>query len=126
MILRACSRKVSSPSLSEMEFTIPFPWRHLSPASMISHFEESTVMGTLVMSGSDWTRRRNLVIISTPSIRPSSKQMSMTGAPFSTCWRATARASSRRPSLIILRKTGEPATLVRSPIMRKFLSAVWL
>ena len=53
----------------------------------------------------------------TPSIMPSSMQMSRTFAPFSTCCRATLTASSYLPSLISLANLGEPATLVRSPIM---------
>jgi len=39
-------------------------------------------------------RSRNLAIMTLPSMRPSSKQMSMTLAPLTTCWRATSRASS--------------------------------
>ena len=53
----------------------------------------------------------------TPSIMPSSMQTSITLAPFSTCCRATETASSYLPSLISFAKRGEPATLVRSPIM---------
>jgi hypothetical protein len=53
----------------------------------------------------------------TPSIMPSSMQMSRTLAPFSTCWRAMETASSYLPSLTSLANLGEPATLVRSPIM---------
>src|SRR5258708_13615314 len=45
-------RNFSSPSFSEIEFTMPLPCRHLSPASMTSHFEESTIKGTLATSGS--------------------------------------------------------------------------
>ena len=52
------------------------------------------MIGTLAMSGSVCTRFRKRVIISTPSIIPSSKQISMTLAPFWTCWRATSTASS--------------------------------
>ncbi len=51
-------------------------------------------------------------------MRPSSMQTSMTLAPFSTCWRAMATASSSLFSLISLANFGEPATFVRSPIMR--------
>ncbi len=61
----------------------------------------------------------------TPSIMPSSMQMSMTLAPFSTCWRATLTASSYLPSLTSLANFGEPATLVRSPIMMK-TSCCWV
>jgi len=38
-------------------------------------------------------------------------------APFSTCWRATASASSKRPSRIIFAKARLPVTLVRSPML---------
>jgi hypothetical protein len=41
----------------------------------------------------------------------------MTWAPFSTCWRATDRASSKRPSRIMRAKALEPVTLVRSPTL---------
>src|SRR5580658_1280173 len=50
---------------------------------------------------------------------PSSMQMSRTLAPFSTCWRATLTASSNLPCFTSLANFGEPATLVRSPIMMK-------
>ena len=73
--------------------------------------------GTLATSGSLASSCRKRVMAATPSIMPSSMQMSMTLAPFSTCWRATLTASSYLPSLISLANLGEPATLVRSPIM---------
>ncbi len=31
---------------------MPLPWTHLSPASITDHFDESIIIGTLVMSGS--------------------------------------------------------------------------
>ena len=61
---------------------------------MTSHFDESTITGTLQMSGSEAMRLRKRVIAATPSIIPSSMQTSMTCAPFSTCWRAIASAAS--------------------------------
>ena len=73
--------------------------------------------GTLATSGSLASSCRKRVMAATPSIMPSSMQMSMTLAPFSTCWRAMLTASSYLPSLISLANFGEPATLVRSPIM---------
>ncbi len=73
--------------------------------------------GTLATSGSLARSKRKRVIAATPSIIPSSMQMSMTLAPFSTCWRATLTASSYLPSLTSLANFGEPATFVRSPIM---------
>ena len=57
----------------------------LQPASITSNFEESIMIGTFAMSGSDAIRLRNVVIASTPSIRPSSMLTSMICAPFSTC-----------------------------------------
>ena len=45
-------RNFASPSLSEMELTIPLPCRHFRPASMTSHLEESIMKGTLATSGS--------------------------------------------------------------------------
>ena len=84
---------------------------------MTSHLEESIMKGTLATSGSAASSVRKRVMAATPSIMPSSMQMSMTLAPFSTCWRATLTASSNLPSLTSLANLGEPATLVRSPIM---------
>ncbi len=53
---------------------------------------------------------------------PSSKLMSMMLAPFSTCWRAIASASSKLPSRTRRANLGEPVTLVRSPTIVKLLS----
>ena len=50
--------------------------------------------GTLATSGSLPSSCRKRVMAVTPSIMPSSMQMSRTLAPFSTCWRATLTASS--------------------------------
>ncbi len=47
----------------------------------------------------------------------SSMLMSMIWAPFSTCWRATARACSKSPFRIMRAKALEPVTLVRSPML---------
>ena len=49
--------------------------------------------------------------------------MSMTWAPFSTCWRATATASSNCSSRIRRAKAFEPVTLARSPTLTKRLSS---
>ena len=43
--------------------------------------------------------------------------MSMICAPFSTCWRATASASSNWPFKIMRANAFEPVTLVRSPTL---------
>ena len=47
----------------------------------------------------------------------SSMLMSITCAPFSTCWRATDSACSNSPFRIIRAKALEPVTLVRSPML---------
>ena len=53
----------------------------------------------------------------------SSMLMSMTWAPFSTCWRATATASSNCSARIRRAKALEPVTLARSPTLTKRLSS---
>jgi hypothetical protein len=61
---------------------------------MTSHFDESIMIGTREMSGSEAIRLRKRTIAACESSIASSMLMSMTCAPFSTCWRATASASS--------------------------------
>ena len=78
----------------EIELTIGLPWTFLSPASITSHLEESTMTGTRLMSGSEATSLRKRSMAATPSIMPSSMLTSMTCAPFSTCCAATDRAVS--------------------------------
>ncbi len=90
---------------------------------MTSHFDESTITGTRLMSGSDAMRLRNRTIASTPSIMPSSMLTSITCAPFSTCWRATVRAVEKSPALIRLRKRADPVMFVRSPTFTKRVSS---
>jgi hypothetical protein len=51
---------------------------------MTSNFEESIIIGTLAISGSDKAILTNLVIAFLPSISPSSKLKSKIYAPFST------------------------------------------
>jgi hypothetical protein len=77
-----------------MELTIALPCTHLSPASITSHLEESTITGTRLMSGSEATSLRKRSIAATPSIIPSSMLTSMTWAPFSTCCAAIVSAVS--------------------------------
>src|SRR5688500_14310792 len=55
---------------------------------------------------------------------PSSMLTSSTWAPFSTCWRATTMASSKRPSRISFLNCALPVTLVRSPMLMKLDSGV--
>ncbi len=78
----------------EIELTIGLPCTHLRPASITANLDESIMIGTRLMSGSPATSLRNRSIAATPSIMPSSMLTSMTWAPFSTCWAATARAAS--------------------------------
>ena len=121
-MIRACSRKASSPSFKEIELTIDLPWRHFSPASITSHLEESIIIGTRAISGSDMIRFRKIVISVFASNNPSSILTSITKAPSSTCWRAIERASSYFFSLMRRRNLREPATLQRSPTFTKFIS----
>ncbi len=83
----------SSPSFMEIELTIGLPWTHFSPASITWNFEESTMIGTRAMSGSEATRLRNVTIAASESSSPSSMLTSITCAPFSTWSRATASAA---------------------------------
>ena len=93
-IFRACALKFSSPSFKEMEFTIPLPCKHFKPDSITVHLDESTIIGSLAISGSDAKRFKNLVMAASESSMPSSMFTSISCAPPSTCWRATASAPS--------------------------------
>ncbi len=117
----ACSRKASSPSLSEIELTTALPWTQRRPASMTDHFDESIITGTALMSGSVASRSRNRDIASAESSIASSMFTSMSWAPASTCWRATSTASSNRSSRISFANLREPVTFVRSPTFTKTL-----
>ena len=101
----------------EIELTMPLPWMQRRPASITSHLEESTMIGTRAMSGSLAIRCRKRTMAALLSSMASSMLMSITWAPFSTCWRATARASSNWPLRIMRAKALEPVTLVRSPML---------
>ena len=101
---------------------MPFPCRHLRPASITCHLLESTMTGTRAMSGSEATRLRNVTIAASESSRPSSMLTSMICAPLSTCWRATSSASAYLPSRISFAKRADPVTFVRSPTFTKFVS----
>ncbi|GIT12750.1 MAG: hypothetical protein CM1200mP34_1560 [Verrucomicrobiales bacterium] len=116
---RACPRNCSSPSFKLIELTMPLPWMHFRPASMTDHFELSIMIGTREMFGSEAIRLRNRVIAASESSMLSSMFTSIICAPFSTCCRATASASSYWSFLISLAKRGEPVTLVRSPTLTK-------
>ena len=67
------------------------------------------------MSGSDATRFKKYFMAFTASSIPSSILISIICAPFSTCWRATDRASSYFSLMIKFANTFEPVTFVRSP-----------
>ena len=72
---------------------MPLPCRHLRPASITVHFDESIMIGTRAMSGSAATRFRKRTIAASESSMPSSMLMSMICAPLATCWRATSSAA---------------------------------
>ena len=80
------------------------------------------MIGTRAMSGSDAISCRKRTMAALLSSMASSMLMSMTCAPFSTCWRATARASSYWPFKIIRANALEPVTLVRSPTLTNRVS----
>ena len=75
------------------------------------------MIGTRAMSGSLAIRLRKRTMAALLSSMASSMLMSITWAPFSTCWRATASASSNLPFRIMRAKALEPVTLVRSPML---------
>ena len=116
--------KLSSPSLREIEFTIPFPCKHFRPASITVHLDESTMIGSLEISGSEPIKFRNLVMVASESIIPSSMFTSMICAPPSTCCLAMANAASKSPLKISLENLGEPVMFVLSPTFTKILSGV--
>src|SRR3990167_8497478 len=109
-----------------MEFTTALPCTQRRPASITLHLELSIMMGTREISGSDAIRFRKRTMAAWLSSMASSMLMSMICAPFSTCWRATASASSNWPFRIMRAKALEPVTLVRSPTLtnRLLLSMV--
>ncbi len=102
-----------------IELTTGLPCTHFSPASITSHFDESIITGTRAMSGSVASRFRKRVIAAFESSMASSMLTSIICAPFSTCWRATASASSYWPFSIRRANAREPVTLVRSPTFTK-------
>ena len=80
------------------------------------------MIGTRAMSGSAASRFRKVRIACTESSSPSSMFTSRICAPPSTCWRATASASSYCPASTSFANLGEPVTFVRSPTLTKFES----
>ena len=77
------------------------------------------MIGTRAISGSVATRFKKRTIAAFESSIASSMLTSITCAPFSTCWRATASASSNWLFKIMRAKALEPVTLVRSPTLTK-------
>ena len=100
-----------------IELTMPLPWMQRRPASITLHLELSTMIGTRAMSGSPAIRFRKRTMAAWLSSMASSMLMSITCAPFSTCWRATASACSNWSFRIMRAKALEPVTLVRSPML---------
>ena len=96
---------------------MPLPCTHFKPASITSHLEESTIIGTLEISGSEAIKFKKRDIAALESNMPSSILISITCAPASTCKRATSKASSYNSSLIKRLKRSDPVTLVRSPTL---------
>ena len=84
------------------------------------------MIGTRAMSGSDAIRFMKRTIAAFESSIASSMLTSMICAPFSTCCRATAIASSNWPFRIIRANAFEPVTLVRSPTLMKSVPDVTL
>ena len=84
---------------------------------MTDHLLESIIMGTRAMSGSEAIKFKKCVMALTASSMPSSMLISITCAPFSTCWRATVKASSYCSLIIMRAKALLPVTLVRSPTL---------
>ena len=123
LMTRAWRMNSASPSLSEMELTTPLPWMRLRPASMTSKRELSTMTGTRDMSGSAASRFRYRSMAASESSRPSSMLTSSIWAPSSTCWRATATASSYLPRRIRRLNRAEPVTFARSPTLTKLASS---
>ena len=82
------------------------------------------MIGSLEISGSEAIRFKNLTMAASESSIPSSMFTSIIWAPPSTCWRATAKASSKFPLNISLENLGDPVMLVRSPIFTKLVRGV--
>ena len=89
---------------------------------MMSHLEESIMIGTLAISGSPAIRFKKRTIAVFESNIPSSMLISIICAPFSTCCKATAMALSYSSSTIKRLNIAEPVTLVRSPTLTNRLS----
>ena len=117
----ALPMNASSPSFRLMELTIDFPWAFLSPERIVFQSEESIMRAAFAAAGSLEMLRTNLVISASLSSMASSMLMSIMSAPLSTCPAAIPSASVKLPEAISLANFLEPATLVLSPTLVKFL-----
>ena len=118
------ARNSSSPSLSEIELTIPLPCRHCRPASSTVHFELSIITGQARRPRARWRSRSGTCASpAPPSSRSASMLTSIRFAPPRTCSSATATAPPKSSASIRRRKRAEPVTFVRSPIRTKPVSA---
>ncbi len=90
---RALARKSSSPSFSEIEFTIGLPWTQRSPAWMADQRELSIITGRRAASGSVARMFRKVVIACSESSRSASMFTSRMFAPPRTCSSATSVAA---------------------------------
>ena len=118
-ISRARWRNVSSPSLSEIELTMPRPRRCFMPSVIASQLLESIMTGTVDVTLSEASASRKRAISRGASSMASSTFTSITAAPALTCARAMSMASSIWFSFISRRNLRLPATLQRSPILTK-------
>ena len=121
LTILACSINLASPSFIEIELTIHLPCTHFKPASMTLNFDESIIIGSFAISGSDMTRCKNSTIAFSESNKPSSIFTSIICAPPSTCERATSKAAVKSPCLINRAKARLPVTFVRSPTLIKLV-----
>ena len=110
----------SSPSFRLIELTMHLPCAFLSPAMIVSQWEESIIRAAFAVEGSLEMCRTNFSISLALCSIASSMLMSMTVAPSSICLAAICSASSYLPSLMSLANFLEPATFVLSPMLVKF------
>src|SRR5574343_644899 len=116
---RAWRRNSASPSFMEMELTTPLPWMHLRPASMTLHLDESSMMGTREMSGSEAISLRNYSIAAMESSIAPSMLMSMTWAPFSTLGSVRGGTPRSAPAIALMwagEVPQQPPTMFTTPL----------
>ena len=86
---------------------------------MTLHLDESIIIGTLQISGSDAIKRKKVAMVFSASNMASSILTSTICAPLATCSRAISSAWPYSPSRINRANFADPATLVRSPTLTK-------